>query len=77
MDKAERGSIDKSNNHYAEDHSYKSRLLTAPDVSGIFNISSAAAYELIQQRKISSALIYRNVRLRPDNLEKFIFQPSI
>jgi excisionase family DNA binding protein len=48
----------------SEDESLDTRLLTAPDVARILNISKGAAYILIQQGKIPSIRINRNVRVK-------------
>lgn len=52
----------------------KTRLLTAPDVARILNISKGAAYRLIQLHQIPSVRINRSVRVRPEDLEDFISQ---
>ena len=54
------------------DDSFETRLLTAPDVARILNISKGAAYQLIQQGKIPSVRINRNVRVRRRDLDDFI-----
>ena len=58
-------------NEFRED-SLDSRLLTAPDVARILNISKGAAYQFIQQGKIPSVRINNNVRERSEVLEEFI-----
>lgn len=57
-------STEKTTSKHIEEHSQESRLLTAPDIARILNISKANAYQLIQQRKIPSVRINRNVRVR-------------
>ena len=54
--------------------SIETRLLTAPDVARILNISKGAAYKLIQLKQIPSIRINRNVRVRPEDLDEFISQ---
>jgi excisionase family DNA binding protein len=56
--------------------SLETRLLTAPDVARILNISKGAAYKLIQLKQIPSIRINRNVRVRPEDLDEFISQNS-
>ena len=56
--------IEKPYSNNIEEHSYDSRLLTAPEVARILNISKGAAYQLIQQRKIPSVRFNSNVRVR-------------
>lgn len=53
------------------------RLLTAPDVARILNISKGAAYPLIQQKKIPSVRINRNVRVRQEDLDEFISNNAV
>jgi len=57
-------SNDKSTSSVVEEDSLETRLLTAPDIARILNISKANAYHLIQQGKIPSVRINRNVRVR-------------
>ena len=54
--------------------SIETRLLTAPEVARILNISKGAAYKLIQLRQIPSVRINRNVRVRPEDLDDYISQ---
>jgi excisionase family DNA binding protein len=56
----------------SEDESLDTRLLTAPDVARILNISKGAAYKLIQQGKIPSIRIIRNVRVKQKDLKDFV-----
>ena len=58
----------------SEDESLETRLLTAPDVARILNISKGAAYKLIQLKQIPSIRINRNVRVRPEDLDDYISQ---
>jgi len=67
-------SIDKSTSNDVEEDSLDARLLTAPDVARILNISKGAAYNLIQLKQIPSIRINRNVRVRPEDLDEFISQ---
>ena len=55
-----------------DEDSRESRLLKAPDVARILNISKGAAYHLIQQKKIRSIHINSSVRVRQEDLEEFI-----
>ena len=57
-----------------EEDSIETRLLTAPDVARILNISKGAAYKLIQLKQFPSIRINRNVRVRQEDLEEFISQ---
>lgn len=57
-----------------EEDSVESRLLTAPDVARILNISKGAAYKLIQLNQIPSIRIIRSVRVKPEDLNEFISQ---
>ena len=57
--------------------SLESRLLTAPDIARILNISKGGAYQLIQQGKIPSVQFNRNVRVRRKDLEDFISQNKV
>ena len=66
-------SIDKSTSNDVEEDSFDARLLNAPDVARILNISKGAAYNLIQLKQIPSIRINRNVRL-PEDLDEFISQ---
>jgi excisionase family DNA binding protein len=54
--------------------SIETRLLTAPDVARILNISKGSAYKLIQLNQIPSIRINRSVRVRPEDLDEFISQ---
>ena len=54
--------------------SIETRLLTAPDVARILNISKGAAYKLIQLNQIPSIRINRSVRVRPEDLDEYISQ---
>jgi excisionase family DNA binding protein len=65
---------EKSVTSVSENESLDTRLLTAPDVARILNISKGAAYQLIQQGKIRGIRINRNVRVRQEHLEEFISQ---
>ena len=58
----------------SEDESLDTRLLTAPDIARILNISKGAAYKLIQLNQIPSIRINQNVRVRPEDLDEFISQ---
>ena len=58
----------------AGEDSVETRLLTAPDVARILNISKGAAYKLIQLNQIPSIRINRSVRVKPEDLDEFISQ---
>ena len=60
-----------------EENPHDTRLLTAPDVARILNISKGAAYQLIQQKKIPSVRINRNVRVRQEDLDEFISNNAV
>jgi excisionase family DNA binding protein len=61
-----------SNTESGEQDTLETHLLTAPDVARILNISKGAAYRLIQLNQIPSVRINSNVRVRPEDLDKFI-----
>jgi excisionase family DNA binding protein len=67
-------STKKINNNQIEEHLPEHGLLTAAEVARIFKISKTSAYQLIQQNKIQSLRINRNVRGREEDFEKFISQ---
>jgi len=48
------------------------RLLCGGEVAQILNISKAFAYRLMASRQISTVKIGRSVRVRPEDLERFI-----
>lgn len=48
------------------------KLLKAPHVAEILNISRAMAYRLIQNRKIRSVQIGAACRVRPEDLQAYI-----
>ncbi len=48
------------------------KLLKAPQVAEILNISRAMAYRLIQTRKIRSVQIGAACRVRPEDLQAYI-----
>ena len=48
------------------------RLLTAPEVAMTLSVSRSFAYALIQTGQIPSVRLGRSVRVRPQDLEKFI-----
>ena len=61
-------------NRNIEENPHESRLLTAPEVARILNISKGGAYSLIQQKIIRSVRFNSNVRVREEDLEEFISQ---
>lgn len=50
----------------------ETRLLRASDVAKILNISRPLAYRLMQTGKISTVRINRSVRVRLEDLERYI-----
>jgi excisionase family DNA binding protein len=54
--------IEKINIHSFEENSLETRLLTAPDVARVLNISKSKAYCLIQRGEIPSVRIGRSVK---------------
>ena len=67
-------SREKTTSNNIEEDSLETRLLTAPDVARILNISKGAAYRLIQQKNIRSIHINSCVRVKQEDLEEFIAQ---
>jgi predicted DNA-binding transcriptional regulator AlpA len=55
-----------------EEDTIETRLLTAPEVARILNISKGAAYKLIQLDQIPSIRINRSVEVRQEDNEEFI-----
>jgi excisionase family DNA binding protein len=53
-------------------HTEPIKLLRANDVAKILNISRALAYRLIQEGKIPSVRFNTSVRVRQQDLERFI-----
>jgi excisionase family DNA binding protein len=47
-------------------------LLRSEDIAHILNISRSLAYQLVQRGEIPSVRIGKSVRIRPQDLEKFI-----
>ena len=70
-------SNEKTTSNDIDEPSFGSRLLTAPDVARILNISKGAAYQLIQQGKIPSVRIGRSVRVKDEDLDNFLSKPSV
>ena len=48
------------------------KLLRGKDVANILNISKAFAYELMAAGKIPTVRLGRSVRVRPQDLDKYI-----
>lgn len=71
IEQKENSNSETTSKDYGED-SIEARLLTAPDVARILNISKGGAYRLIQQRKIRSVRINSSVRVKREDLENFI-----
>jgi hypothetical protein len=63
-----------SNSEIIEKDSLETRLLIAPDVARILNISKGAVDQLIKQGEILSVRINSYVRVRQDYFENFISQ---
>jgi excisionase family DNA binding protein len=74
MDRAKREFKWRSKGKDVGEDSIETRLLTAPDVARILNISKGSAYKLIQLNQIPSIRINRSVRVRPEDLDEFISQ---
>ena len=53
-------------------HNVEEILLRGEDVARLLNISRSKAYQLMQQRKISTIQIGRSIRVHPRDLEEFI-----
>ncbi len=49
-----------------------SRLLKAQDVAAALNVGLSTVYQLVERGELSSIRIGRSVRIRPEDLEKFI-----
>ena len=48
------------------------RLLNAQDVAGALNMGISTVYLLVERGELPSIRIGRSVRIRPEDLEKFI-----
>jgi excisionase family DNA binding protein len=48
------------------------RLLTGDEVARILNVSRAFAYQLLQRGEIATVRLGRAVRVRPEDLQRFI-----
>ena len=48
------------------------RLLNAQDVAGALNVGISTVYLLVERGELPSIRIGRSVRIRPEDLEKFI-----
>ena len=70
-------SREKINNNDIEEYLHEPRLLTATEVARILKISKSSAYQLIQQNKIPSVRINRNVRVKQEDLEDFVVQNRV
>ena len=53
------------------------KLYRGSDVANILNISRALAYRLLAERTIPSVRFGRTVRVRPEDLEKFIAEKLV
>ena len=49
-----------------------SRLLNAQDVAAALNMGLSTVYLLVERGELASIRIGRSVRIRPEDLEKFI-----
>ncbi len=49
-----------------------SRLLNAQDVATTLNMGLSTVYQLVERGELPSIRIGRTVRIRPEDLEKFI-----
>ncbi|TFH33607.1 MAG: DNA-binding protein, partial [Anaerolineales bacterium] len=49
-----------------------SRLLNAQDVAAALNMGLSTVYQLVERGELPSIQIGRSVRIRPEDLEKFI-----
>ena len=69
----EKESLDlRSMNNHVENNTPDTRLLTAPDVARILNISKGGADRLIQQVNIPSVRFNNNVRVKEEDLDNSI-----
>jgi len=48
------------------------RLLNAQDVAAALNMGLSTIYQLVERGELASIRIGRSVRIRPEDLEKFI-----
>ena len=48
------------------------RLLTAREISQILHLSHSTVYQLLQRGDLPSVRFGRSVRVRPEDLEKFL-----
>ena len=53
-------------------HLTKTQLLKVPDVADILNCSKAYIYKLVKQGEIPSVQIGTAVRIRPQDLDRYI-----
>jgi len=64
-------------NEYKEDVIIDERLLKPSEVAEFLNISRAMSYRLLQSGKIPVIRINRIVRVRPNDLQKFLDQQRV
>jgi len=64
-------------NEYREDVIIDERLLKPSEVAEFLNISRAMSYRLLQSGKIPVIRINRIVRVRPNDLQKFLDQQRV
>lgn len=57
---------------YQTTDSFPITLLKATDVAVILNCSKAFVYKLIKQRKLPSVQIGYSIRIKPEDLNRFI-----
>jgi excisionase family DNA binding protein len=55
-----------------ETNSQFTNLLTGDEIAKILHVSRAYAYQLMRQKMITTIKIGRSVRVRPEDLDRFI-----
>ena len=55
-----------------ETNSQFTNLMTGEEIAKILHVSRAYAYQLMRQKLIPTVKIGRSVRVRPEDLERFI-----
>ena len=55
-----------------ETNSQFTNLMTGEEIARILHVSRAYAYQLMRQKLIPTVKIGRSVRVRPEDLERFI-----
>ncbi len=64
-------------NEYEKDALTEERLLKPSEVAAFLNISRAMSYRLLQSGKIPVIRINRMVRVRPNDLQRFLEQQRV